>query len=223
MLHEKIILVTGASRGIGRAVAKKLAQKHATVILLSRTTKDLESLYDEISQAGHPKPSICPFNLCTATLNDYDELRQNILNQYSRLDGLIHIAGILGELAPIATYNVQQWYQVLQVNLNAQFLLTQACLELLKLSPASSIIFTFNKTLDIPKAYWGAYAVAQKGSQALMEMLKLECENTSNIQVKTVKLDKINTNLRRQAYPAEQIVDLISPEEIASNYISSYT
>src|SRR5688572_11023840 len=106
-------------------MAKALAAQNATVLIMSRTIADLESLYDEIVNANQPKPMICPFNLCTATPEDYDDLRRNIANTYGRLDGLIHNAGILGDLTPLEHYNLQTWYRVLQVNLNSQFLLTQ--------------------------------------------------------------------------------------------------
>ena len=118
MLLNKIILVTGASRGIGRAVAKALAANGATVILLSRTVSDLENLYDEIINAGYPQPIIYPFNLCSATPEDYDDLRRTIDHKFGRLDGLILNAGILGSLTPLQHFNLQTWYQVLQVNLN---------------------------------------------------------------------------------------------------------
>jgi len=219
MLTNKIILITGASRGIGRATAKALATYGATVILLSRTPTELKALYDEIVDSGYPQPSIYPFNLCSATLEDYDDLRRNIEKEYGRLDGLIHNAGILGDLSPIEHYDIHKWYQVLQVNLNAAFILTQTTISLLKKSSAASIIFTSSELSNAPKANWGAYAIASAGTQAMMQMLAAECENITNIRVNAVKPHKVQTSLRAQAYPAEDKTKLAKPEDIVNKYV----
>lgn len=219
VLADKVILVTGASRGIGRAVAKDLAANGATVILLSRTLRDLESLHDEILHAGYPQPNICAFNLCSATAEDYDDLRRNITNKYGRLDGLILNAGILGALTPLEHFNLQTWYQVLQVNLNSSLLLIQACLTLLKQAANGSIVFTLSEQSTAPKANWGAYAVANAGQHAMMQMLAAECENITNIRVNAVQPSKVKTALRGDAYPAESNVSLWDPAEISKHYV----
>ncbi len=219
MLANKVILITGASRGIGRAVAKELAANGATVILLSRTIHDLESLYDEIVAAEHPQPTIYPFNLCNTTPVDYDDLRRAIVDQYGRLDGLIHNAGILGALTPLEHFNLQTWYQVMQVNLNATLLLTQATMPLLKQSEAGSIIFTLTELNNRPKANWGAYAVASAGCEALMKMLAVECQNLTRVRVNAIRPDKVKTLLRNEAYPAEPHTPLCEPRDIVTNYL----
>lgn len=219
MLANKIILITGASRGIGRAVAKELAANNATVILLSRTIHDLESLSDEIVNAGYPQPNIYPFNLCSATPVDYDDLRRSIADKYGRLDGLIHNAGILGALTPIEHFSLQTWYQVMQVNLNATLILTQATLPLLKQSGSGSIVFTVSELNRAPKANWGAYAVASAGCEALMHMLASETENLTQIRVNAIRPDKIKTVLRNEAYPAEPHTSLCEPQDIVANYL----
>lgn len=219
MLSNKTILITGASRGIGRAVAKSLAANGATVILLGRTSAELITLYDEIVTAGYPQPSIYPFNLCSATLEDYDDLRRNIEKEYGRLDGLIHNAGILGALSPLEHYDIHKWYQVLQVNLNGAFILTQATMALLKKATMASIIFTSSELSSTAKANWGAYGVASAGTQAMMQMLAAECENITNIRVNSIKPYRVQTNLRAQAYPAEDKSTLSNPEDVVSNYL----
>lgn len=218
-LSNKVILITGASRGIGRAVASALAAQGATCILLARTIKDLELLHDQIVAKGHPQPAICGFNLCTATPEDYDDLRRMIAKQYGRLDGLIHNAGILGSLTPLEYYNLQTWYQVLQVNLNSVFLLTQACLPLLKQAPQGSVVFTSPTHATKPKAHWGAYGVAAAGCHAFMQMLASECQNITQIRVNAIQLERIKTELRAAAYPAEQDANLCLPEEIVAQYV----
>jgi len=219
MLTNKVILITGASRGIGRAVAKELAANGATVILLSRTISDLESLYDEIVTTGHPRPTIYPFNLCSATPVDYDDLRRNIADKYGRLDGLIHNAGILGALTPLEHFNLQTWYQVIQVNLNATLILTQATLPLLKQAESGSIIFTISELNRAPKANWGAYAVASAGCETLMHMLAAESENLTKIRVNAIRPNKVKTALRKEAYPAEPHTSLCEPQDIVANYL----
>lgn len=219
MLANKVILITGASRGIGRAVAKALAANNATVILLSRTIRDLETIHDEIVTAGYPQPAIYPFNLCSATLEDYDDLRRNITSKYGQLDGLIHNAGILGSLTPLEHLNLKTWYQVMQVNLNAVMILTQATMPLLKKSESGSIIFTVSELTSTPKANWGAYAVASAGCEVMMQMLASECENLSQIRVNAIRPNKVKTALRNAAYPAEPHGSLCEPQDIVDNYL----
>lgn len=219
MLANKVILVTGASRGIGCAVAKALAANNATVILLSRTIRDLETVHDEIVIGGHPQPTIYPFNLCSATPEDYDDLRRNLAAKYGQLDGLIHNAGILGSLTPLEHFSLQTWYQVMQVNLNAAMILTQATMPLLKKSESGSIIFTVSELNSTPKANWGAYAAASAGCEALMHMLASECENITNIRVNAIRPDKVKTALRNAAYPAEPHMSLREPQDIIANYL----
>ncbi len=113
LLYDRVILVTGASRGIGRAVAKAYASHGATVILLARSVDKLEILYDEIEKEGLPTPAIYPLNLATATPKDYQDLMENIDTHFGRLDGLLHNAAMLGTLTPIEHYPIEQWLQVL--------------------------------------------------------------------------------------------------------------
>jgi len=219
LLKDRIILVTGASSGIGRAAAKSYAAHGATVILLARQIKKLEELYDEIEASGFPKPAIYPFNLANATPDDYQDLMQNIEKHFGHLDGLLHNAAILGTLTPIEHYPIEQWYQVLQVNLHSPFLLTQATLPLLKKSKHASIIFTAAEEGIQGKAYWGAYGVSKFGIQALMQTLHEELETNTNIRVNSINPVRIRTALRNKAYPAENTSVLPIPETILSLYL----
>ena len=134
LLQDRVILVTGAGSGIGRAVARRLAGHGATVILLDRAIRMLEQVYDEIEQAGGPRPAIYPMNLEGATPKDYADLAQVLDTEFGRLDGLLHNAALFEGLTPIFNYDIELWYRILQVNLNAPFLLTQAALGLLNRS-----------------------------------------------------------------------------------------
>jgi len=219
LLSERVILVTGASEGIGRTIAKTYAAHGATVILLARSIKKLETLYDEIETAGFPKPAIYPFNLGGATPHDYQELMQNIDTHFGRLDGLLHNAAILGSLTPIEHYNIEQWYQVLQVNLNSPFLLTQATLPLLKKSNDASVIFTSANEGLQGKAYWGAYGVSKFGIEGFMQILADELETNTNIRINSINPVKVRTQLRASAYPAENTKTLTLPQDLIPYYL----
>ena len=141
-LEDKVILVTGAGAGIGKTAALTYASYGATVILLGKTVTKLEATYDEIVNAGYPQPAIYPLDLLGANPDHYQEMAATIDSQFGRLDGLLHNASILGTLSPIANQNIEEWYRVQQVNMNAVFLMTQACLSVLLKAPNASVIFT---------------------------------------------------------------------------------
>lgn len=219
LLKDRVILVTGASSGIGRAAAKTFAAYGATVILLARTVKKLEVLYDEIIAAGHSTPAIYPLNLANATPQDYEKIRQSIQQHFGRLDGLLHNAATLGTLTPLEHYPIEQWYQVLQVNLNSTFLLTQATLPLLKHALNASILFTTANEGKQGKAYWGAYSVSKFALNGLMQVLAHELETNTTIRVNSLNPGCIRTALRANAYPAENTSDLSLPETILPLYL----
>jgi NAD(P)-dependent dehydrogenase (short-subunit alcohol dehydrogenase family) len=218
-LQDKVILVTGAATGIGRVIAKAYAENGATVILLSRSVPLLEGLYDEIIQAGLPKPAIYPLNLLTATPPNYEELQENIEKYFGRLDGILYNAAHLGSLTPIEHHTVEQWYEVMQVNLHSPFLLTQAVLPLLKRAPEASIIFTTCEVGLKAKAYWGAYAVSKFGCQGLMQILADELETNTAIRVNSINPGNIKTQLRTNAYPAENPEYLREPQDLIPIYL----
>ncbi len=219
LLQNRIILVTGASSGIGRTAAKTFATYGATVILLARSVPKLETLYDEIVTAGFPTPAIYPLNLATATFQDYQDLKTNIQDKLGALDGLLHNAGELRTLTPIEHYPLEQWLQIMQTNLTSAFLLTQAALPLLKKSKDASIVFTSAPEGEQGKAYWGAYGVSKFGLQGLMQTLSKELETNTNIRVNSINPVKVRTRLRMNAYPAENSEALVLPQEIMSTYL----
>ncbi len=181
-LDDRVILITGAGDGIGKAVALACAERGATVILLGRTVHKLEQIYDEIKNNGWPEPAIYPMNLEGATASDYDDLNTNIDKEFGRLDGLFNNAGWLGASTPIENYDIELWYKVMQVNLNAPFMLTRACIPLLRKSSSARIVFTGD---DKSSAYWGAYGVAKAGQLSFMQILADELES-KNIPVNAV-------------------------------------
>ncbi|MCK5716181.1 MAG: YciK family oxidoreductase [Thiomargarita sp.] len=217
LLEQRTILVTGAGDGIGRAAAKSFAAHGATVILLGRTTQKLETIYDEIEQAGYPKAAIYPLDLEGASPDDYDILANTLEKEFGKLDGLLHNASVLGTLTPMEHYDIKLWYQVMQVNLNAPFLLTKSCLKLLKKAPDSSVIFTSSSVGRKGRAYWGAYAVSKFATEGMMQILADELENT--IRINSINPGATRTAMRAMAYPAEDPMILPTPDAIMPLYL----
>ncbi|MFQ5635751.1 MAG: SDR family NAD(P)-dependent oxidoreductase, partial [Gammaproteobacteria bacterium] len=183
LLEGRVILVTGAGAGIGRAVAKACAKYGASVGLLGRTLSKLESVYDEIVAAGWPRPSIAQMNLIKAHGPDYTQLAESIGKEFGRLDGLLHNAGILGQMAPIEQYDVAAWSEVIHVNLTVPFVMTQVMMPLLKNSDDASVIYTSSGVGRRGRAYWGAYAVSKFGIEGLSQVLADETEQYENVRV----------------------------------------
>ena len=161
-LKNKVILVTGAGDGIGKAAALNYAKHGATVILLGRTIAKLEKVYDEIELNNWPQPAIIPLNLEGAVEKDYIEVANSINDAFGRLDGILHNASLLGSLTTIDQYEVPVWEKVMQVNVNSTFILTKIFLPLLQASTNNpAIIFTSSSVGRKGRAFWGAYAVSK--------------------------------------------------------------
>ncbi|WP_417552194.1 YciK family oxidoreductase [Marinomonas fungiae] len=219
LLQDKVILVTGAGDGIGKQAALSYAACGATVILLGRTTKKLEQVYDEIEKLGYPQAAIVPLNLDTAVEHDYIELANTIETEFGRLDGILHNASLLGARTPLANFEPSTFEQVMRVNVTAAFLLNQALIPLLQKAPHASIIFTSSSVGRKAKAYWGAYAVSKFATEAMMQLLADELENISNIRVNAINPGATRTNMRAHAYPAEDPNTLKTPQDIMPLYL----
>ncbi|QIB67527.1 YciK family oxidoreductase [Kineobactrum salinum] len=219
LLAGKIILVTGAGDGIGRVAAECYAAHGATVVLLGRTVAKLEAVYDAIEAAGGAQPALFPLDLATATEEDYNTLAAALEQTFGRLDGLLHNAGLLGERRPLASASAKAWNEVMQVNVNAAFLLTRATLPLLEQAPEASIIFTSSGVGRRGRAYWGAYAVSKFATEGLMQVLADELENTSRIRVNSLNPGATNTAMRRSAYPGETPTDNPDPAALMPTYL----
>ncbi len=219
LLAGRVILVTGAGDGIGRAAAASFAAHGAAVVLLGRTTSRLESLYGEIRAAGHPEPGIAVLDLARAQGPAYFDLERQIRERYGRLDGLLHNAGILGDRAPLEQYDIGTWQQVMHVNLTAPFVLTQMLLPLLRASADASVLFTSSSVGRHGKAYWGAYAVSKFGIEGLSQVLAEETQGTTRIRVNCLNPGATRTRMRRRAYPGELPESRPEPAAILAPYL----
>lgn len=219
LLNDRIIMVTGAGDGIGRTAALTFAKHGATVILVGKTTEKLEAVYDQIEQEGWPQAAIVPLNLETATEHDYIELTNILEQEFDQIDGILHNASLLGVRTPLESYDPVIWQQVMQVNLNAPFLLTQTLLPLMHRSKDASIVFTSSGVGRKGRAYWGAYSVSKFATEGMMQILADELENTANIRVNCINPGATRTQMRAAAYPAENPDTVTAPEDIMPLYL----
>ena len=213
----RVIFVTGATSGIGRAVARDLVRCGATALLHGRNAKALQALYEELRELG-PEPAVAELNFERAQGPQYQALVDEIETRYGRLDGLLHNAGILGDRSPIEHYDIVQWQRVLHVNLTAPFVLTRCLLPLLKRSKDASLVFTTSGVGNVGRAYWGAYSVSKFGTEGLAQILADELENTS-VRVNSINPGATRTRMRAQAYPGEDPATLPPPESITGPYL----
>jgi NAD(P)-dependent dehydrogenase (short-subunit alcohol dehydrogenase family) len=219
-LAGRVVAITGAGSGIGRAVALACARCQANVVLIGRDAAKLDTVHGEIAAAGSPEASIALLDLERAVARDYDALADALLERYGRLDGLLHNAGLLGTLTPIEHYDVPTWCRVLHVNVTAAFVLTQLLLPALKKSPDASVVFTASSVGRRGRAYWGAYAVSKFALEGLSQVLSDELEGISHIRVNTLNPGRARTAMRRQAYPAEDLNTVPLPETLTAAYIA---
>lgn len=219
LLQGRVILITGAGDGIGKAAAKSYAAHGATVILVGRTLEKLEQVYDEIEAAGHPQPALVPLNLESAQEHDYIELANTLEQEFGKLDGILHNAGLLGVRTPLESYDPVIWQQVMQVNLNAPFLLTQILMPLLERSDNASIIFTSSGVGRKGRAYWGAYSISKFATEGMMQIWADEIDTVSNIRANCINPGATRTQMRASAFPGENPADNPTPAEIMPLYL----
>lgn len=219
LLKNRIILVTGAGAGIGKAVSCALAEHGATVILLGRTEKKLDEVYDHIESHGWPTPAIVPFDLSSQNEDDYLNLADTLKNEFGRLDGILHNAAILDSLSPLDDYSLKQWSYIMQINLYAPYLLTRSCLGLLKQSDDASVVFTSADVGRQGRAYWGAYGIAAHAIEGMSQIWADELESNTHIRVNTIDPGAVATAMRTQAYPEEDKGNLTQPGQITSPYL----
>jgi NAD(P)-dependent dehydrogenase (short-subunit alcohol dehydrogenase family) len=219
LLAGRVILITGAGSGLGRALALECARVGASVILCGRTLAKLERVYDEIESLGKPRPAIAALDLAAATAVDYDNLAKTIGSEFGKLDGLVHAAALLGDRTPLEQYDVPTWCRVLHVNLTAPFILTQVLLPQLRMSADASVIFVSSGVVKNQRPFWGAYAVAKSGLESVRSMWSQELEGEPNIRVNSVNPGRMRTAMRAAAYPAEDPNTVPAPVSVSGTFL----
>jgi NAD(P)-dependent dehydrogenase (short-subunit alcohol dehydrogenase family) len=219
LLAGRVILITGATSGLGRALAIESARAGATVILSGRNRSKLERVYDEIESLNAPQPAIAVLDLASATAVEYDAVQRTIGAEFGKLDGLVHSAGILGDRTPLEQYDVPTWCKVLHVNLTAPFILTQVMLPELRKSPDASVIFVSSGVVRNTRPYWGAYAVSKAALESVRLMWSQELEGDSNLRINSVNPGRMRTPMRAAAYPAEDQATLPTPAQVTAAFL----
>lgn len=219
LLAERVILITGATSGLGRALAVECARAGATVILSGRNGTKLERVYDEIERLAAPRPAMAILDLATATAVDYDGLARTIDTEFGKLDGLVHCAALLGDRTPLEQYDIPTWCKVLHVNLTAPFILTQVLLPSLRKSPDASVLFVSSGVVRNSRPFWGAYAVAKTGLESVRSMWSQELEGEPNIRVNSVNPGRMRTPMRAAAYPGEDPNTLPQPASVTGPFL----
>jgi len=218
-LRDRVVLITGATGGLGRPLALAAAAAGATVVLHARVVRKLEALYDEVMAAGHPEPIILPLDLAKAEASDFANVASALEAQVGRLDALVHTAALLGSLGPIEHQSFDSWLSLLRVNLAAPMGLTRALVPLLSRARDASVVFTLDDRGQAPRAYWGGYAVTKAGVAALARELADEWEKRPNLRVNAVVPGPIRSPLRGQTHPAEDRARLPAPDALVPLYL----
>ncbi len=218
-LRGRVVLITGATGGLGRALASACARAGATVVLHARVVRKLEALYDEIVAEGGPEPVILPLDLAKAEASDFGTVASALESQFGRLDALVHVAAQLGSLGPIEHQPFDTWLAVLRVNVAAALGLTRSLARLLEAGTDGSVTFTLDTHGERPKAYWGAYAASKAALSALATTLADEWEARGRLRVNAVVPGPMRSPLRNLTHPAEDASRLPSPEALVPLYL----
>jgi len=200
LLAGRVVMITGAGDGLGRATALACARHGATVVLLGRTVAKLEKVYDEIKSPGGAEPAIYPLNLAGATWNDYEQLAGTLEREFGRLDGLAHCAAHFKSFAPLADVEPKDWLEALQVNVTAVFALTRHCLPLLQQATDASVVMVSDACGRKGKAYAGGYGVSKFALEGLMQIWAGELEGAARVRVNSLDPGPMDTALRRKGF-----------------------
>jgi NAD(P)-dependent dehydrogenase (short-subunit alcohol dehydrogenase family) len=214
-LEGKIALITGASRGIGRAIALRYAKEGAHVILVARTIAALEEIDDEIQAMGG-QATLVPMNL--REFDKIDQMGQALYDRFGKLDILVGNAGVLGDMTPMAHLKVKMWNEVMDVNVTANWRLIRSMEPLLKLSDAGRAIFLSSGTTKAPRPFWAAYAVSKAALENMVQTWAMEIGKT-NIKANLIDPGATRTRMRAQAYPGEDPMSLKDPEVLTDLFV----
>lgn len=218
-LAGQVIVITGAAGGIGSAIARSCASHGAETVLIDINRKGLESVYDELDASGLPPATIVPLDLAQANQPAFDDLVSQLDSGFGKVDALVHCAGDVGALCPLENFDDGNWHRVMQVNLNSAYLLSRACLALLRASGNGSILFTTADVARQARAYWGAYAIAGHAIEGMAEVFAAELSGDKPIAVNTIDPGIVAGRFRSSLYPAENASTLRTPDEVVPLYL----
>jgi len=218
-LADRLALITGATRGIGRAVALAYAREGAHLILVGRTAGGLEEVDDEVREFGRPA-TLLTLNL--TDLDRIDALGPTIFQRWGKLDILVGNAGVLGPLSPLGHVTAEAWKDVIDLNLNSNWRLLRTLDPLLRRSEAGRAIFVTSGAAVNRRAYWGPYAVSKAGLEALVQTYAAEMVNT-DVRANLINPGPVRTAMRAKAFPGEDPATLRWPEEITERFVELAT
>ncbi len=214
-LHDRVALITGASRGIGAAVAKRFAAEGAHVVLIARTVGGLEEIDDEIKALGG-SATLVPCDL--TEFDRLDNLGPPLLERFDRLDIFVGNAAILGTMTPLAQYDAKAWHEVFDVNVHANWRLIRVVEPLLRRSDAGRAILVTSGIARQPRAYWGAYAVTKAALETMTQVWAAELANTQ-VRVNLLGPGATRTRMRATAFPGEDPDSLKTPDDVTDAFL----
>lgn len=212
LLRERVILITGAGGGLGGALAQACASLGATVVLVGRTARKLEAVYDRIEAAGGPQPAILPMNLMTAPWTDYEALAATLEQNFGRVDGIVHAAAHFKGFTPLESLEPREWLDALQVNLTAPYTLTRLCLPLLRKSADASVVQIVDDGARSVRAYQGIYGITKRAAEALALGFAAELRQEPHLRFNSVHPGPMRTGLRTKGYAGESASATPPPE-----------
>lgn len=219
-LHNKTIIVTGASQGLGEQVAKAYAAAGATVVLVARHQKRLEKVYDEIVAAGCPEPFAICFDLLTAEEKEFDQLAGTIAEAtQGKIDGIVHCASYFNALSPLDFQTVGDWVKLYRINTVAPMGLTRAFAPLLKESADASVIFVGESHGETPQAYWGGFGASKSALNYLCKVVADEWERFPNLRANVLVPGAINSPQRIKSHPGEAKNERKNYEDVLPQFI----
>lgn len=212
LLAERRILITGAGDGLGRATALACARHGATVVLLGKTVKKLEAVYDEIEALGGAQPAIYPLNLAGASWQDYSELAITMQEQLGGLDGLVHCAAQFKSFQPMSDIQPMDWIETLQVNLTAPFALTRQLLPVMADSGKASVVFVSDRHGREAYAYDGIYGISKNALEHMLKTWTAELPADCGVRMNSFDPGPMRTGLRLKGFPGEHPSEMPAPE-----------
>ena len=212
LLRDRIILVTGAGDGLGKATALACAGLGATVVLLGRTIPKLEQVYDAIERGGGAKPAIYPMNLAGASWIEYQQLAETLDREFGRLDGLLHCAAHFKAFTALDEVDPREWMEGLQVNLTGAYTLTRECLPLLRKSADASVVFVTSASARTPRPFHGIYGISKAAVEAMVKTWAQEIELEPGLRFNTYDPGPLRTQIRLKGFPGEVIDKIPAPE-----------